>query len=170
MRKPAERQTIIQYELALNLSSATSLEQALPLCLHAALQAGEMDAGGIYLPKRRTGDLQLMCAQGLSAEFVQAVTLIAADSDRARLVRQGVPIYTHYDQANLVELPVQHQEGLRGLAIIPIFHQGRLVACFNLASHTLADVPLHNRSAINTIAAHGQRHRPLAGRRRPARK
>nr|MBP7687395.1 PAS domain-containing protein [Thermoflexales bacterium] len=153
-RKLAERQTTIQYELALNLSTATSLEQALPLCLRAALQAGEMDAGGIYLPKRRTGDLHLMCAQGLSAEFVQEVTLIAADSDRARLVRQGWPIYTNYDQANLAQSPVQHQEGLRGLAIIPIFHQGRLVACFNLASHTLADVPLHNRSAINTIAAH----------------
>ena len=153
-RKFAERQTAIQYDLALNLATAASLDAALPVCLRAALRASDMDCGGIYLIDRRTGDLDLRCAEGLSPEFVRQTSHIATESDRGRLVRQGQPIYIRYDQIDVPRSREQQQEGLRGMAIIPVLHQGRLVACFNLASHTLAEVPTRHRDTLHTVAAY----------------
>lgn len=148
-RKIAERHTAIQYQLALNLATVRSLEEALPLCLHAALLASEMDAGGIYLLDGHTGDLNLMCAEGLSAEFIRQVAHVPADSERGRLARRGQPLYTRYDQTGVPHPGAQRQEELRGAAIIPVLHQGQLVACFNLASHTLNEVPKRHRNALH---------------------
>ncbi|MFN8596342.1 MAG: PAS domain S-box protein [Anaerolineae bacterium] len=153
-RKLAERQTAIQHDLSMKLAATSTLDAALPICLEAALQASGMDSGGIYLTERATGDLELACVDGLSPEFVQQVVRLDAGSDRVRLVMKGQPIYAQYSQISLPRSDAQRREGLRAMAIIPMRHQGQVVACFNIASHTLDEVPLHSRSALAAIAAH----------------
>ena len=45
------------------------------------------------------------------------------------------------------------KEGLRSVAIIPVIHQDRVIACINVASHQIEEVPATARAALETLAA-----------------
>jgi len=64
----------------------------------------------------------------------------------------GRPVY-----ARLQDLPGLDeeclQEGLRSVAIIPVVHQDRVIACINVASHQYEAVPDTARAALETLAA-----------------
>ena len=45
------------------------------------------------------------------------------------------------------------KEGLRSVAIIPVIHQDRVIACINVASHQYEEVPATARAALETLAA-----------------
>lgn len=149
----SDRYLVIQRDLALALAGVSSLQEALPLCVDAAVRISGMDCGGIYLVDPATGDLALDYWFGLPQAFVRSVARYPAGSDHAALVMSGKPVYAPYDQVNVSRAEQTMAEGLRAIAIIPILHQDRVVACFNIASHRLATVPAANRDALETVAA-----------------
>jgi PAS domain S-box-containing protein len=142
-----------QRDLALALSSARDIRQGLRLCLEAAIRASDMDCGGIYLKDAQTGDLDLVYHKGLSPEFVKSVSHYPADSARAQLVAQGLPLYAEFP---IFESPAdiaQNKEGLRAIAVLPIRHEGRIIGCLNVSSHPKEQVPELARGALETMAA-----------------
>jgi len=151
--KKAEELLFAEHELAFALASATSLKDVLPLCLATAVKLSGMDSGGIYLVRETTGDLELAYSLGLSDEFVNETTSIKADSDSARLVLSGKPIYSQYLTLGVPVTGTRAQEKLRAIAIIPIFSKNRVIACFNIASHTCDSVPDQSRTSLESIAA-----------------
>ena len=60
----------------------------------------------------------------------------------------GKPIYTTYEQIRTQNLPVMISEGLRAFGLVPLLYQGRVLACFNLASRRLDDISLFDRAMI----------------------
>jgi len=44
-------------------------------------------------------------------------------------------------------------EGLKNTAVIPINHKNRILACFNIASHTVDDIPAHSRNMLEIISS-----------------
>jgi PAS domain S-box-containing protein len=148
---------LAQRDLALQLAETASLDRALPLCLRTALEVSEMDCGGVYLVERG-GDLALATATGLSDGFMTAVARVAPDAERWREVMTGQPLYRNYAEESPRSLRVTPQrlivarEGLRAVATIPILHQGRVIACFIIASHVRNEVPITCRDALETIA------------------
>jgi len=140
-------------DLALNLSAAGGLDEALTICLQTAISVSQADSGGIYLADPSSHALDLVVASGLSEEFVEAGAYHAADSPQAAAVQAGNAIY-----ASTEELPpfldsVQQQEGLKALAVIPILNEGRIIACINVASHTRRTVPHRVRMALEMMAS-----------------
>jgi PAS domain S-box-containing protein len=152
-RKRAGNLINAQRDLALALNAATGLNEGLRLCLESAIQASEMDCGGIYLVDVTTGALDLMVYTGLSPDFIGISSHYGADSPSTRLVMANKPIYARHSELGVPLDDVRMREGLSATAVIPVHHDDRVVGCLNIASHTLDEVSIFSRGALETIAA-----------------
>jgi two-component system, cell cycle sensor histidine kinase and response regulator CckA len=153
VRIRAEEQVRLQRDLAKELAGIATLEAALPLCLRAALTVSGLDSGGIYLVDEAEQSVRLVCTQGLSPAFVEAAAGGRLDSPRGRLFLAGKTVYSRYPTEGVTISPVEAAEGLRSVAVIPLFYHGEPIGCFNLASHVADEVPAHAREALESIGA-----------------
>jgi PAS domain S-box-containing protein len=142
-----------QRDMALALSAVSDLDEGLRLCLEAALHVSGMDCGGVYLVEEASGALDLVFHKELSPGFVRSVSHYDADSANARLVMAGQPVYTEHGQLGVPLDETEVRESLRALTVLPMHHKGRVIGCLNVASHTLDEVPVFSRDALETIAA-----------------
>lgn len=152
-KKDAEKLIRIQRDLGFALTTTRDLEEILNLCLENALQASDMDAGGIYLIDDNTGGMDLVHHTGLPEDFVKSSLHYDADTPNVKLVKQGNPIYTRHKELGIDLEGPRAREGLRAIGIIPIQNEGEVIACLNIASHELDDVPKFSRTSLETIAS-----------------
>ena len=146
-----ERSNQFVHKLAIELASIDTLDGALVLCLDTVLSISNMDCGGIYLVDRNTGDMELRHSKGLSSTFLQAVDRYSSDSTRAKLAAQGRPIYASFD--DMPELGDDECEQLRAVAVLPVLHKDKIIACINIGSHRNEDIPIPIRKALETVTA-----------------
>ena len=139
-----------QHDLGMALAATTELKPALEHILRAAIDISAMDSGGIYLVDPGTGDLELVCSMGLSQAFVASTQTHAADSQHARIVGTGRPLFVDYGEIPVQMDPTRSREGLRGIAIIPIRHGDQVIACINLGSHTRDTIPTELRDPLES--------------------
>ncbi|MCY2993935.1 MAG: PAS domain S-box protein [Planctomycetota bacterium] len=149
--KQVEETLRIQHDLSLALSSIDELDQALEQILNAALRMESIACGGIYLTDPN-GTLDLVVHRGLTPQFIAQVTCSLADSMQARLARDGQAHYGTYQRLRPEPNRTSAEDNLRALAVIPILHQGELLAVLNLASYRDDDIPVNTRQAIETLA------------------
>ncbi len=152
-RKQAEDLIRAQRDLALQLGAAVGLDSTLRLCVEAAIHNTGMDAGGVYLINQASGDLDMVFSTGLSPDFVAVASHFDVDTPNTSLVMAGQPIYVNYRELNVPMDDVKRREGLRAVAILPIQHEGRVIACLNIASRSLDEVPTAARDTLEMIAA-----------------
>jgi len=152
-RKQAESLTHTQHHLSLALGTARGLDETLCLCLDAAIRVSGMDCGGVYLVDETSGNLDLASHTGLSPDFVTSVLHYDADSANVRLVMGGQPIYTGHQDLGTPLDDLRRREGLRAIAVIPVRHEGRVIACLNVASHTVDTIPDLARVALESMAS-----------------
>ena len=144
---------LTERDLSLALASASTLDEVLPRCLDTAIRLSGMDSGGIYLVDQKSGDLDLSCSSGLSGGFVREITHIPGDSASARMVFTRKNIYSTYPALEVPHKGARAEEGLRAIAILPVLHKERVIACFNLASHALDSIPEQSRSILEAITS-----------------
>jgi len=152
-RKRTENLVRIQKDLSMKLSTATGLTEGLRVCLETALQASELDCGGVYLLDEIPGVLDLAYHQGLPEAFTRSKSHYGANSQNFKIVMAGKPVYSKYQDLGLILDESSKREALKAIAVIPISHHGRVIGCMNVASHSLEEVPLFSRAALETIAA-----------------
>lgn len=140
----------VQLDLARTLAAATTLDEALAACLEGALAATGMDSGGVYLT-RADGGMYLACAAGISSRFAAEIAQIAPDSPRMQAVLRREPTYLSARDIP-ASAAAERAEGLTCIAAIPILKGDELIGCFNLASHTLEEMPGHVRPGIERLA------------------
>jgi PAS domain S-box-containing protein len=149
----AEENIIIERNLGMLLSATNLLQKAFKYCLVAAITVSEMDCGGIYSVNKKTGDIDLVHYQGLSPEFIKYSSHYEAGSPNANIVMAGKPVYTRYaDLGPPISDSLRHEE-LLALAVVPITHEGEVIACINVASHTRESIPPLGRDFLETIAS-----------------
>ncbi len=152
-RKRVEALLRIQRDLGIALGKSIEFHKMIRLCLRAALDASEMESGGIYIVDSVTKSLDLAYHEGLSEEFVSTVSHYEADSPNSQMVLAGDPIFSVHKELGLSLKKVEHQENLRAIAIIPIKQAKQVVGCLHVASHTYHEVPQFSRSTLETIAS-----------------
>lgn len=152
-RKYAEELLLLQRDLARALSAASSLDEALSLCLETAIKGAKMDSGGVYLKDHDTGGLKLVCHRGLSGEFIKKYEYFGPATDNTRMVMGGKPVYFGYSDITRMMGGTEYNEKLKTLAIIPIVHKGKVVADMNVSSHSREDVPPAARNVLESIGA-----------------
>jgi PAS domain S-box-containing protein len=152
-RKRSEHIMAIQRDLGVALTEAISLQEALHLCLEAALKLTGFDAGAIYILDPDTNDLNLARFQGVSDAFADQVNQYSVRSSRVRFLKEGLPQYL--ESSDISALPYKDAvlaEGLKSIAIVPIRSQARITGSLNVASHVHEKIPAYVRNALETIA------------------
>lgn len=152
-REMAARMARAQRDFALKVEEAGELEEVLELALEAVLDASDLDAGAIYLVEEESGDLVLAYSRGLSERFLAEVDRFAEGSANHELVRSGKPMYVEYKDFPVPKMEVKEAEGLKSLAVIPLFHEGRMLGCLNAASHRDAAVPVLAGEVMELLAS-----------------
>ncbi len=152
-RKRAEGVVREQRDLAVALSSTTDFTEGLRQSIRTAMRVSNMDCGAVRLVDERTGALDVACSEGVSKELMQSVSHFDSESDRARLVMAGEPLYARLDDLPLALSQTEKREGVCAIAILPIKHEGRVIGCLTVGSHALSEVPPHAQDALEAVAA-----------------
>jgi PAS domain S-box-containing protein len=152
-RRRSEDLIRTQHDLILELCAVTGLDEGLRLCFEASLRVSGMDCGGIYLVDETSGGLELVFHKGLSPDFARRVSHYDADSPHTRLIMIGKPIYTRHLELGVAPDKKKRQGILRAVAVIPVRHEGLVIGCLHVASHTLDEIPGFPRVALEAIAA-----------------
>jgi PAS domain S-box-containing protein len=152
-RKQAETMLQAQRDLGLALTAAYELDETLRICLDVAIRSSGLDCGGIYLVDDGSGDLHLAHHRGLPSGFIASASHFGADSANARIVLAGKPLYTRHPEMGVPLDKVRQREGLGAIAILPVPYAGQIIACLNVASHTLDQVPEFARTTLEAIAS-----------------
>lgn len=151
-RKRAETLLHAQRDLGMTLSLTNDLKFGLESLLSIATSVEGIDCGGVYLIDSRTRSLVLVAHKGLGKSFIAAVSAYSPDSMQVGVVAAGVPLYT-VDILSQTHEPALMEEGLKGLAVLPLVHEGRVLGSLNLASHTHDQFAPQTRGVLEAIAA-----------------
>lgn len=151
-RKRREESVRTQRELALALSSTSTLEDGLHACVEVATHLAGMDCGGVYLIDDISGEFELVFHKGLPPDFTAGAAHVETNSPQAHLIKAGKPVYSRHQELDLSSGKAGKHEGLKAIAVLPIHHKGRVIGCLNIASHTLYEVPVASRTVLEMIA------------------
>jgi PAS domain S-box-containing protein len=150
-RKQTEQLVQAQLELARLISKVESDQAVWAPCLGIVLQVSGMDSGGIYLFDENQQSLELVHHQGLGQDFIRLVSHYAIETPSTQSVLSGKILY--FTTQDLESSTHHRAEKLASIAVVPFYYQGRVLGCFNIASHTLSQVPQFARRALETLAA-----------------
>ena len=142
-----------QRKLSVSIASTNDLMEGLRISLRIGIQMSGMDCGGIYLFDKESGNLNLIVHQGLSKEFVQAVSYYDKNSDNSLYVKKGKSAYTLHKDLEMSMTPEEQREGIRAFISLPLLDEGGVIGCMNLASHSAEEMPLSFRVAVETLVA-----------------
>jgi len=100
-----------------------------------------------------TGAFKLTVHSGLSADFVRNVSHLPCDSRVTRLAMEGKSFFGNHKRLGIPLSPAQRREGLQAIGVVPIRYEGKIIACMNIASHVIDEVPEWSRTVLEAIAA-----------------
>jgi len=143
----------LQHDLGIALSGATNLKDSLTLIVDTAIKIPHMDSGGVYIIDQDTKALNLLYSKGLSPLFVDKISHYEKDSEQAKIISTGKPIYAEYTHLEISKNPVKQKENLHAIAIIPIQYQGEAIGALNIASHSESSISPSTREYLETIAS-----------------
>ncbi len=133
-------------DMAAAWSMATSFESKLEECLNTALSVANMDGGGLYLVNEYDGGVELKVQRGLSEDFIKNTSYYPIDSENARIIDKGDPVYI------IANKEVSVKEGIKAIGIIPIVNQGKSLGSLNVASRSFDEIPDLAKNALERIA------------------
>lgn len=151
-QKCSDSLILAQRDLATRLNATSELDEAIQKSIDAVVHVSGLDCGGIYLIDE-DGSLQLAASRGLSEAFVQGALRFDASSIQARRIAAGHPLYTHREELPPDRREACRREGLRAIAVLPVEHEGRVVACLTVASHSMDKVPAAACHALEGLSA-----------------
>jgi PAS domain S-box-containing protein/putative nucleotidyltransferase with HDIG domain len=151
--RQADQRDKVRRDLAIALSTTASMAGAVEHGLDAALQISGMNAAGIYLLNEKTGDYVVISSQGYETERQERFHVLKADSENARLIRAGKPVY-----ARVEDMPPPFDEQFKTgnwaySATVPIVHEGKAIACLVTASHAFADLGHEVRRSLEQVTS-----------------
>ncbi|MBN1536094.1 MAG: PAS domain S-box protein [Anaerolineales bacterium] len=150
-RKRAEEWLRIQHELTVALASTSDLSIAMNSILNAAMQFDDIDCGGIYLVDAQTGALDIITHNGLPDNLIAYIEHYKEDPKNAQLISSGKPFYISRP-ANLLPGIQINIDNIKSLAIIPVKHEGDVIAVLNLGSHKVDVIPNTTRHTLEALS------------------
>jgi len=148
-RRLSEEEMSLQHDLTLALTSVSTLEEALSVCMKTAVKATGADSGGIYLCESSTGVFKLALTENLSDSFIRKVTTMKINSQIIREVIDGKS--GHYASIPKTHLP-DNEEKLLCFGIAPIKSKENTVGYIVVSSHKLQEIPVEKRKTLENIA------------------
>ncbi len=150
-QQQSENALQIQHDLSLALSSCNDIDLVFKQVLKAVMRLDGIDCGGIYIADQ-DGGLDLIVHHGLSPQFVKEKKYFSANTQQARMAREGKIIYDSYKNIKAKTGLLNNNDDLHAIAIIPVIFEGELLAVLNFASHSHNEILLSTRNVLETIA------------------
>jgi len=150
--KRIERQDLALHDLGLALGGCSDLETALHMCLETAIGMAGMDSGFFYMADNDSDWLYLAVSRGYGEEFMNVLSHREPDPAYAPIVWEGRPVYYSVSYPGILTSKSIIREGLTAAAVIPVCYEGRSIACMNISSHTLEEVPVESRIFLEILA------------------
>ncbi|WP_081423701.1 PAS domain-containing protein [Pelodictyon luteolum] len=97
-RQRAEQCIQAELDLAIKLNTSTSFQETLAFSLHAAMSVSGMDCGGVYLVNKNEKTITLAYHEGLPDAFAREAACYPFDSENARIIQEGKPIYQQFSR------------------------------------------------------------------------
>lgn len=142
----------LQRDLAVALGSATDTAAALEAVLKAACGVEDIDCGGVYVTTADGLTLQLVTRHNLPDDYARAVESVPLDNPIARRIQSGEPVYS--DSDDLAPLrSLLEQAGIRSAGVIPVIHNGRLMASLSVGSTRSDGISASARYTLEGLAA-----------------
>ncbi|MHB0938929.1 MAG: response regulator [Armatimonadota bacterium] len=151
-RKATEQLIIAQRDLGLALGTVSKLPSAMSLCLDVAVQVTGLEMGAIFLAEEHTGYYMLTVSHGLSEELQMEYLSISPDSVVAELINAGTPVYRENGELGK-RTEKQQRRGMRCVGVIPILHEGRVIAGLCVASYKYDLITRPMRTALEAFGA-----------------
>jgi len=150
-RKQAEKEILLQRDLAMKLSGTASLTEAIRTCIESAGEATGLDCGAVYVI-REDGKFNTMCLTGFSPGYLEAVSLLNGKSRLNKWVLSDDPVYvdSQHTPDNIGE--AEMREGLSAYAVIPVYEKRGIIGYLFMGSHKAVDIPQENRRILESIS------------------
>ncbi len=150
-RKWTESLMRAQRDLSIGLSTVSDLQAALDLFMHTALKLSRMDCAGVYLATR-IGGFKAAAHLGFSEASAKGRTYLDPGSPETLAMYEGKPIYSTYRESAARFVFGSDAEHLKAVAVLPMFHDARVIASLHLGSRILDEVPVRTRRALEALA------------------
>ena len=147
-----ERMTQAQRDLAIRLSGIDDFTEIMSIYLQAIFNATEFDCGGVYVRDEETGVFEHVYHQGLSEEFANKYNHVPPDAPNAKLLIDGISIYTDYENIKLEHTDAGKQEGIKAIAVIPLADKGNTIGGVTLASHETNTISEYSKRMVDTLS------------------
>jgi len=148
------RQIEALFNIGTTVSQTLNLQELLDSVLERLLAVMEIEAGGIFLLDKQTGELVLRAHRGTSAEFVKRVEgLRLGEGFTGRVVRSKEP-YVVEDVAGDPRLARMGAkgEGLQSFAALPIMAKERVLGLMCVGSYSSRKFPEGEVKLLGAIA------------------
>ncbi|MCX6004591.1 MAG: PAS domain S-box protein, partial [Chloroflexi bacterium] len=152
-RKLADDRSVMRRDLAIALNAATSLENALSVCLEAAIKISGMDSGVVFMVDEKTGDIRLYAQKGFSQDLEKKYASFGPDSPYSELILNGDALYGHREAFTSPFQDDLSSQDVTVAALVPVKHAGKVIACLIVTSRTSDEIPGYARNSLETIAA-----------------
>ncbi len=141
-RRETEQLLWLQRDVAFILASAGGMGQTMGRVLDILAAFDWVDAAGLYLADEETGVLQLVVHQGVGPDFVKAASPVNPGTEEYDLMSPSEPRYLTIENLPPSEpiTPLQ-QSGLKAMAYLPAWSDGKLAAVMVLGSRQQEVVP-----------------------------
>lgn len=141
----------LQNRLNVKLSAATELQNVCDIVVETVTHIKGIDSGGIYLFDDDM-NLHLICAKGLSRQFVEQKSFFRNDSVNVNFVMQGAPVFFTRDEFTEYFNAENPNEDYMASAILPIKLRGRVLGSLNVASHVSSNFPEFIKELLKSIS------------------
>jgi len=140
------------FNLCSKLSDIHEFKKGLLLILDAAIKLSGMDSGGVYIARENPFSFDLAVYRNLSPDFVKNAFSFRESSSNVKILKKKTPFYACYRDLKIAKNNVKKEEGLKSIAVIPVFKGEKLLACLNISSHVLDQVPHNSRRVLETLS------------------
>ncbi len=129
------------------------LQSSLDYLLKVVMEIDWVTGGGIYLWDNKSNDLVLVNHTGLSDRFIKQNSKFAKDTPQAQLILKKEFLFSNYNQLIKTIDRDQNLEKIKAIAILPLFHQGKILGAINIASTIIDRISHDDQLALEIITS-----------------
>jgi PAS domain S-box-containing protein len=152
--RKARRLSRLDRNLAVGLSSDTTLQAAMDRVMDTLDLIEEVQAAALYLRRDSDDSFAMLAQRGVGEDLIQKRLRFSARDPLLGPCLAGKAQYGQYMQLITEPRKEDRNASLRAAAVIPIPFDGRVIASIKVASRLVDDFPQPVRDALESIASH----------------
>ena len=152
-QKKSENSLRIQHDISIMLNQTVDLYLAMTRLIDMVCQLDGIDSGGIFMVDPVSGKINQAAHYGLSEQFVSYYSYLEQGSPGSVIINSGKAVFRSYQDIQVRNIPAIIQEKIHSFSMIPILHNGKAIACLNVASHESDEIPQDTKITIESIAS-----------------